>query len=31
VAEAHGGRLRLERRGLGPDGRGARFVMEVPA
>jgi two-component system, NtrC family, sensor histidine kinase HydH len=31
VAEAHGGSLRLEGRGLAPDGRGARFVMEVPA
>jgi signal transduction histidine kinase len=31
IAEAHGGSLRLEGRGLGPEGRGARFVLQVPA
>ncbi len=31
IAEAHGGSLRLEGHGLGPEGRGARFVLEVPA
>jgi signal transduction histidine kinase len=31
IAEAHGGSLRLEGRGLGPQGRGARFVLQVPA
>jgi two-component system sensor histidine kinase HydH len=29
--EAHGGSLRLEGDGLGPAGRGARFVLEIPA
>lgn len=31
AAEAHGGSLRLAVGGLGPEGRGARFVMEIPA